>query len=526
MQNHIFEVSFDQAGKRLDAFLVEQLSGISREKLKRAIQDGQCTVDGLKPKSPSIKLKFAQKIELSLQAPVEHITPETGDVDIIWNDDHIAICNKPAGITVHPCPSCPSGTYVQRLASHFPPLLLQEGLRPGIVHRLDKDTSGLICIALTEQARLKLAEDFAERRVNKYYLALVHGVPKEQGEIHAPLGRDAKSKVKMAVVEEKHGGRTAHSAWQTLYADPHKKFALIRVEIFTGRTHQIRVHMAHLGFPLWGDGVYGPKITPASPAKRQMLHAWKLSFNHPTAAQNENICEFHCPPPQDILDCALKLSKSTQKIVITGLPGCGKSTLLQEFAKLNIATISADAIVQKLYNVGEAGHNYILKRFGKLVIAHPKAEIDRQALRQAMQEPVVRQEVNNNIHALVFAELEKFWQDCQDKGEAIAVAEIPLYFENGRHLEDNAHVVGVECLQENRYARLLQNRNWTEAQCQEMDAWQWAESKKMSACNTVINNNLDATNLKNMAQDIVHKVKAKLNSKEQALSKRLQALWT
>ncbi len=526
MQKYSFEINPAQAGKRLDVFFGEQISGISREKIKRAIQDGQCTINGLLIKSPSAKLKVAQIIELTLEEPTEHISPEAGELDIIWHDEHIAICNKPAGITVHPCPSCPCGTYVQRLASHFPSLLLQEGQRPGIVHRLDKDTSGLLVIALSEQARLKLSEDFAERNVNKSYLAIVHGVPKEKGEITAPMGRHPKYKVKMAVVEEKHGGRPAHSEWQTLYADPNKKFAIVLVKIFTGRTHQIRVHMAHLGFPLWGDSVYGPKITPSCPAKRQMLHAWKLSFMHPMKPHENNLCEFSCPPPQDMLDCAISIGKSTQKIIITGLPGCGKSTLLQDFAKLNIPTCSADDIVKKLYAVGGAGHSYILKRFGKDVVDHPKAEINREALGKYMQSQQVRMEVNANIHALVFHELENFWQKCQENGEQMAVAEVPLYLENGRHLLENAHIVGVECLQKTRYKRLKEIRQWTDEKCLEIDAWQWAESKKMDACHTVVKNNSDAQKLTVAAQDIVNKIQTKLDAKKATLSKHLQTLWT
>ncbi len=519
MQSFNFEILSTDMGKRLDAFLVEQVSDISREKIKKAIQDGQCRIDGIIAKSPSTKLKMGQKVEVVLQEPVENITPESGEIDVIWHDEHMAVCNKPAGITVHPCPSCPSGTYVQRVAMHFPSLLLQGGLRPGIVHRLDKDTSGLLLVALTEQTRLKLSEDFAERRVEKSYLAIVHGVPKAQGEIKEPMGRDPKSKVKMAIVEEKHGGRPAHSAWQTLYADPQKRFALIKVQIFTGRTHQIRVHMAHMGFPLWGDSVYGPKITSKSPAKRQMLHAWKLSFTHPTEG---NMRDFCCPAPSDMLDCALALSKNTKKIIITGLPGCGKSTLLQEFAKLNIPTWSADATVKKLYSVGQAGHNFFRARFGERFIAHPKAEINREALREAMQDPNVRKEVNANIHALVYDELEQFWMQCQENAEPFGVAEVPLYLENGRHTAEDAHIIGVECLQEKRYTRLQESRLWTDEQCQSIDAWQWPEHKKMAACHTVISNNSKVHLLTTAAQKIVRELKAELKSKNMALSKRLQ----
>ncbi len=522
MQTYSFEILPSHAGKRIDAFLVEQLSGISREKIKKAIQDKLCTIDDLIIQSPSSKLKIGQSVKITLQNNIESIVPEHGELDVVFTDEQVLVCNKPAGITVHPCPSCPSGTYIQRLAAEFPQLLEQDGLRPGIVHRLDKDTSGLLLVALTEQARLKLSADFANRTVEKVYLALVHGVPKENGEIHAPIGRHPQTKVKMAIVEEKHGGRPAHSAWQTLYTDPNKRFSLVQIMLFTGRTHQIRVHMAHMGFPLWGDGVYGPKITPNCPAKRQMLHAWKLSFTHPSS---QNICNFSSSPPQDMLDCALKLTQDTQKIVLTGLPGCGKSTLLQEFAKLNIPTWSADEAVKKLYNVGAAGHTFLLARFGQRFVEHPKAEVNRKALREAMQDLQLRKEINANIHALVYEELELFWLKCQESAATMSVAEVPLYLENGRHLNDNTYIIGIECSQENRYIRLKQSRQWTDEQCQSMDAWQWPEAKKMAACQTVVCNNKQVQTFTDTALNIVNKLKAELKQKESSLSEHLQRLW-
>ncbi len=525
MQKHIYIIASSDAGKRLDSFLATHLADISREKIKRAIQNGNCFINAIVEKNPATRLQIGQNIEFSLNAAQENLIPENGEVDIIWHDEHIAICNKQAGITVHPCPSCTSGTYIQRLASHFPSLLLQEGLRPGIVHRLDKDTSGLMVIALNEGARLCLSDDFANRNVQKSYLALVHGVIPEHGEIKDPIGRHPHIKVKMAIVEEKYGGREAHSIWKRLYADEQKRFSLVEVKILTGRTHQIRVHMAHLGFPLWGDQVYGRKQNLANldyVAKRQMLHAWKLCLTHPVSKNKLSFC---VTPPDDMLECALQLSNNLQKIIIVGLPGCGKSTLLEKFQLQGIPTFSADATVKKLYAPGAAGHNYFLSRFGTMVVAHPKAEVNREALRSIMKDNNIRQEINNYIHSLVYDEAQLFWNNCQNNGSKFAVAEIPLYLENGRHHVEEAYIIGIECDQSTRYARMQCNRQWTEEQCHNMDSWQWSEPKKMSACHDVINNSKNPEKLDNYVLKTLEKLKKIHYEKKIHLSNHLQKLW-
>ncbi len=524
MQKHHYTISNLDVGKRLDRFFAAYLSEISREKIKRAIQSGQCNINGIIVYNPAERVKIGQSLELSLESPLENIIAEDGEIDIIWHDEHVLICNKPAGITVHPCPSCPSGTYIQRIASHYPILLKQEGLRPGIVHRLDKDTSGLMLIALTEAARLKLSDDFAQRRVQKSYLALVHGIPPEQGEVKEPIGRHPQVKVKMAIVEQKHGGREAHSTWKRLYTDPKKRFSLIEVEILTGRTHQIRVHMSHLGFPLLGDKVYGHKNNTQyeqNIAKRQMLHAYKIAFTHP---KHHDVRQFCIAPPEDMLDCALDLSENLQKIIIVGLPGCGKSTLLQKFAAKDIPTFSADSIVKNLYKPGAAGHTYLLKRFGSECIAHAKAEINREALRNIMQDASIRQEVNNFIHSLVYDVLQKFWEQSKDDGHIVAVAEIPLYLENGRPYAEDTYIVGVECDQNLRYARLQHERKWSEQKCHSMDSWQWPQAKKMAACNSVINNNQNIEIFDNYTEKILEQIIISRQERKLDLAKHLQNL--
>ncbi len=524
MQLHTFTVNLEDSGRvemRLDAFLGAQIADISREKIKKAIQNEQCRVDGFLVRSASTKVKNGQMVELTVAPPEIHLVPEEGEVEVLWEDAHLLICNKSSDLTVHPCPSCTENTLIQRLATHYPVLLLQEGLRPGIVHRLDKDTSGLMVVALTEVARLHLAESFAERQVHKEYLALVQGVISENGEICEPIGRHPTAKVKMAIVPENKGGRVAHSAWQRLYASPSGRFSLVKVTIFTGRTHQIRVHMAHLGFPLWGDALYGKSAENC--CLRQMLHAWHLSFTHPITHE---ACEFYLAPPSDMLDCALALSYSLQKVIITGLAGCGKSALLQIFDSLGVPTWSADVAVSKLYSIGGAGHAYFHERFGSRFMEHKNAPLQRQTLRLAMQDDVaLRHEIEGVIHALVRDDCASFWEKCQEQKHAHAIAEIPLYLENGWQQREEAHIIGVSCTQETRYARLQERRQWSVEQCQSIDSWQWPEEKKMAACHTVINNNGTVEDLQRAAQALIISLQENNDSTKQDLAKYLCSLW-
>ncbi len=522
MHCYSYEVNLSSIGTRLDRFLGERVTELSREKIKKAIEAGHCRINDIVTTSPSTRLKIGQCIYLCVEMPTAHIQPERGTVHVVWHDAHMLLCHKPAGITVHPCPSCPEGTLIQRLAWHFPLLLQQEGLRPGIVHRLDKNTSGLLAIALNETARLRLSEDFAQRKVHKEYLALVHGIPPASGEIKEPVGRHPLIKVKMAVVPLQKGGRNAHSAWQTLYSNKSKNFSLVCVRIFTGRTHQIRVHMAHLGFPLIGDTLYGAKNNSIAP--RQMLHAWKLSLPHP---HDGHICDFTCPPPSDMINCAALLCAPLQKVILTGLPGCGKSTLLQAFAKLNIATWSADAVVAQLYMPNGAGHAFLWHRYGTRFVPHITAAVDKQALRKAMQEDThLRQEIEKNIHELVRQDLDAFWARCTEQSlnntastqQNLAVAEVPLYLEKGWHTqstEDWIHIVGVSCAQKLRYARLAKHRNWSTEQCQSMDSWQWPEDKKMAACTNVVPNDKKIEDIYHAATNLLSLWTTKKNTTKQ-----------
>lgn len=321
---YTFRVGPEDRGTRLDAFL-SRATGLSRARLKKAVRDGLCRVDGAVCAEADLRLTPGREVVVVLPDTDAALRPEAGDLAVLYRDASVVVLNKPAGLTVHPCPSCPDGTLVHRLLAHFPELGKLEGFRPGIVHRLDKDTSGLLVAALSEPARLALTSAFAARAVRKTYLAVTRGVPEAEGRVDLPLGRHPTLKTKVAVVPENRGGKPALTDWRTLYADPAGRFALLAVTIHTGRTHQIRVHLAHIGHPLWGDRLYAPHDPAcADPAPRHMLHAWKLAFPHPVTAET---MAFVCPPPPDFAACMDALARHTQRVALTGTPGDRKSVV-------------------------------------------------------------------------------------------------------------------------------------------------------------------------------------------------------
>jgi 23S rRNA pseudouridine1911/1915/1917 synthase len=284
-----------ETGGKPDPALV-RAGTLSREAIKKLIRAGKVRVNGTVILSPKAPVPAGAEIELAVPDTSSPLAPEAGPLTILYRDAVLAVIDKEAGLTTHPAPGRPDGTLAHRLPAHFPELAAFGGPRPGIVHRLDKDTSGLMLIALNEACRQALAQRFAERKIFKEYLAIVHGVPKPStGRINAPVGRDPAYKTRMAVTAS---GRPAESAYRVLYADPAGRFALTAVRIFTGRTHQVRVHMRSIGHPLIGDALYADprravavKRTahPASDRKlpdpfmpgRQMLHAHTLAFAHP-----------------------------------------------------------------------------------------------------------------------------------------------------------------------------------------------------------------------------------------------------
>lgn len=299
----ITRIGPEHAGVRLDAYLASQIDGWSRARLQRLIENEDVLVNG-KVAKPSYKLREHDEIEVELIAPpADFFTPENISLDIVYEDDVLAVVNKPAGLVVHPAAGTPSGTLANALAYHFQQLP-DRGVRPGIVHRLDRDTSGLLVVAKTEIALENLSDQFRDRTVFKSYVALVHGRVPGPGKIDQPLARDHSNRTRMAVVR---GGRNALTLYRVRQA--FDRFTLLDVELKTGRTHQIRVHLAWLKHPVVGDETYGggrdntikdPQLRARiRNLKRQFLHAEKLGFKHPATKE---FVKFESPLPAELRD--------------------------------------------------------------------------------------------------------------------------------------------------------------------------------------------------------------------------------
>lgn len=300
-----YSVTEADAGERLDLFLAARIPNWSRARLQRLIEDSDVLVNGRSVKS-SYKIRSHDEIEVELTSlPPENFVPEDIPIEIIHEDDDLIVVNKPAGMVVHPAAGISSGTLANALAFHFGKLSRAAGVaRPGIVHRLDKGTSGLLVVAKTEEAHENLSDQFRAREMFKSYVALVHGqIERQRGQIEQPIARDRRNRTRMAVVA---GGRPALSLYQVREA--FDRFTRLDVELKTGRTHQIRVHLAWLKHPVVGDGTYGggrdktvsdPQIRSAiAKLQRQFLHAHDLGFRHPRSSQ---YLHFTAPLPSELL---------------------------------------------------------------------------------------------------------------------------------------------------------------------------------------------------------------------------------
>ena len=305
----------DANGLRLDAFLAANIDGWSRVRLQRLIEDEDVLVNG-KPAKPSYKIRPTDEIEVELIAPTaSDFTPEDIPLDIIFEDEALIVVNKPAGLVVHPAPGNYSGTLANALAHHFKNLSKTAGeIRPGIVHRLDKDTSGLLVIAKTELAHEKLADQFRTREAFKQYAALVHGVVQaDSGKIDQPLARDPRARTRMSV---RAGGRGALSLFKVRRR--YQSFTLLDVELKTGRTHQIRVHLAWLKHPVVGDETYGGgrdktvrdvRLRAAiRKLGRHFLHAERLGFQHPITGA---WLQFVAPLPAELAGFLVELEETS-----------------------------------------------------------------------------------------------------------------------------------------------------------------------------------------------------------------------
>jgi 23S rRNA pseudouridine1911/1915/1917 synthase len=298
-----FSASETDAGARLDTYLAAQIAGWSRARLQRLIEAGDVLVNGKVVKA-SYRVSAKDEVEVELApAPAGNFTPENIPLEIVFEDDHIIVIDKPAGLVVHPAAGIHSGTLANALAYHFQQLSKAGSIRPGIVHRLDKDTSGLLVVAKTESDHENLADQFRAREVFKSYVALVYGVVKQQsGRIEQPIARDPRNRTRMAIVP---GGRGALSLYKVRRS--YNAFTLLDVELKTGRTHQIRVHLSWLKHPVVGDELYGggrdnnvqdvQLRAQIRKLKRQFLHAEQLGFRHPHTGEQ---MRFVAPLPAEL----------------------------------------------------------------------------------------------------------------------------------------------------------------------------------------------------------------------------------
>jgi len=292
-------------GQRLDTWLARRLPSLSRSRIQALIDEGHVLLDGARAR-PSARLRAGQAVRVHVPAPVPaEPQPEDIPIAVVHEDAHLVVVNKPAGLVVHPGAGTSRGTLVNALLRHVRDLSGVGGvLRPGIVHRLDRGTSGLLVVAKDDETHRSLVRQFAGRTVEKEYLALVLGVPaRAAGEVDAPIGRDPVHRQKMSVRAPR--GREARTSWRV--EERFDGAALLRVRIHTGRTHQIRVHLASIGHPVAGDAVYGGTRTPSSrraaarealqSLERPALHAARLSFAHPASGER---LTFEAPLPPDL----------------------------------------------------------------------------------------------------------------------------------------------------------------------------------------------------------------------------------
>ena len=317
-EHHRFEAAKGQSPLRVDKFLMNMIENTTRNKIQQAAESGSILVNDVAVKS-NYKVKAGDVVRLVLAHPTyeQLLTPENIPLDIVYEDDQLLVINKPSGMVVHPGHGNYSGTLVNALAYHFENLPMNSSERPGLVHRIDKDTTGLLVVAKTEHAMAYLTKQFAEKTSEREYVALVWGnIEEEEGTVEGNIGRHDTNRMQMAVHESDEKGKPAVTHYKVL--ERFGYVTLISCQLETGRTHQIRVHMKHIGHTLFNDERYGGdailKGTTFTKYKqfidncfkslpRQALHAKTLGFEHPITKE---FLRFDSPIPQDLLDCVEK----------------------------------------------------------------------------------------------------------------------------------------------------------------------------------------------------------------------------
>ena len=299
-------VTSEEAGQRADSLLARRLEGLTRSAAARLLEEGRVTDRG-RPAAKNLRVQPGQVLEVQLPEPEEpEARPQNIPLDVVYEDQDVIVVNKPTGMVVHPAPGHPDGTLVNALLHHCGDSLSGIGgeKRPGIVHRIDRDTSGLIIAAKNDAAHLALSAQLKDHSLSRTYECLVTGnMKQDSGTVDAPIGRSSADRKKMAVVPT---GRRAVTHWEVVARYPGVTHLRCRLE--TGRTHQIRVHMAHIGHPILGDTVYGAK-KPVPGLTGQCLHATGLRFIHPRTGEP---VELHCPLPPEFTAMLQKLQNKSQ----------------------------------------------------------------------------------------------------------------------------------------------------------------------------------------------------------------------
>jgi 23S rRNA pseudouridine1911/1915/1917 synthase len=293
---HTYTIGEGEAGQRIDRYIASLLGNVSRTSVQQLIVDGGVLVNGHTSK-PGYFLRVGDEVCIvqSTLRSTGNAKPRVLPLDIVYEDEDLLVVNKAAGMVVHPSPGHGDDTLVNAVLAHYPDLQHVEGLRPGIVHRLDRDTSGLIIVAKNARTQSALIEQMKQHEIVKRYLALVEGVVSiDDGSIDAPIGRDPRHRQHMAVTAT--GSRGARTHFRVL--ERFQRHTLLLLQLETGRTHQIRVHLRAISHPVVGDPVYGSGNTRGNPSlNRQFLHAFQLTFTHPATGK---VLELQAPLPEDL----------------------------------------------------------------------------------------------------------------------------------------------------------------------------------------------------------------------------------
>lgn len=305
------EAGEENAGERIDAFLASKLHDVTRSWLQKLIEAGNVSVEGREKLAKNYKLRAGDRLTVELPEPETlDVLPENIPLDIVYEDKYLLVVNKPSGMVVHPAVGNHTGTLVNAVMFHCGDQLssINGVVRPGIVHRIDKDTSGLLVIAKTDAAHRGLAEQFAVHSIKRAYRAVVYNnIKEDDGRVDAPIGRNPKDRLKMAVVSADKG-RRAVTNYHVI--ERSGKFTYVECRLETGRTHQIRVHMAYIGHPLLGDPLYGPR-KGMSGVTGQALHAKELGFVHPITGE---YMEFDSELPSEFVKALKKAGFDTERL--------------------------------------------------------------------------------------------------------------------------------------------------------------------------------------------------------------------